>query len=246
MKLYRSFSLLLCCSAFYGCQSTLSPSKLPSQPIIQTKTVPTQTSPLVLARHPSHIPLGTTPSVHYQTWLLQANHSQQVSDYKSFLSQHNIRLPIPDEEFFRSARDWQRCASDEFSVPTPELWQHMQPTLEVLNQLLQQQFISDIELTSSYRPADLNRCVGGAKSSSHLNNNAIDFRIGPPQPSAQDWEFIHQNKQQLCKFWQQQGKSYNMGLGVYPTGQIHIDTQGFRTWGADHTWHSSPCAEIIE
>ena len=27
------------------------------------------------------------------------------------------------------------------------------------------------------------------------------------------------------------GQSSNMGLGLYASGQIHIDTQGYRTWG---------------
>ena len=32
-----------------------------------------------------------------------------------------------------------------------------------------------------------------------------------------------------------------MGLGVYASGQIHIDSAGYRTWGPDHKSTSSPC-----
>jgi len=32
-----------------------------------------------------------------------------------------------------------------------------------------------------------------------------------------------------------------MGLGLYASGQIHIDTQGYRTWGPDLTRNSSMC-----
>ena len=43
---------------------------------------------------------------------------------------------------------------------------------------------------------------------------------------------------------------YSQGIIVngmfYSSGQIHIDTKGFRTWGPDHTWHSSICGEKIE
>ena len=30
-----------------------------------------------------------------------------------------------------------------------------------------------------------------------------------------------------------------MGIGLYSSGQIHIDTQGYRTWGPDLTRNSS-------
>lgn len=244
MQFSRQLSLFICCVTIYGCHS-YPPTSVSSQPHPKSNP-PSVLLPTTLpARQASHIPLNTPASIDYQSWLSQNNHLQQVVEYKNFLSQHQVTLPVPDEQFFRSARNWQQCNSEQFSVPEPTLWNNALPTLTILNTLLQQQIISDIELTSTYRPAELNRCAGGAKSSSHLNNNAIDFRIGPPQPSVLDQQFIEQNKRQLCKFWQQHGKALNMGVGVYSTGQIHIDTQGFRTWGVDHTWHSSPCAEII-
>ncbi|MEB3752908.1 peptidase M15 [Acinetobacter sp. MD2(2019)] len=227
----------------YGCQSNVSKPVISSPSTTGSVITPPRIN--LPARAPAHHSPNLPPSVNYQNWLLQDNHLQQVSSYKQFLLENNIRLPVADEEFFRSARNWQACHLEEFSVPQPELWQNMRPTLTLLNTLLAQKIISDIELTSSYRPSELNACVGGAKSSSHLSNNAVDFRIGPEQPSLLDQDFIQQNKLQLCKFWQQHGKTFNMGLGVYSTGQIHIDTKGFRTWGVDHTWHSSPCAEII-
>lgn len=244
MQLSRQLSLIVCCITIYGCHS-YPPSSTPlhSQPV---SNKPSIAPPLLIpARNASHIPLSTTPSIDYQSWLSQSNHLQQTIEYKNFLSQHQITIPVPDEQLFRSARNWRQCAGEAFSVPESFLWNNAVPTLALLNVLLQQHIISDIEITSGYRPAELNSCVGGAKSSSHLNNNALDFRIGPAQPSSLDQQFIEQNKRQLCKFWQQQGKALNMGVGVYSTGQIHIDTQGFRTWGVDHTWHSSPCAEII-
>ncbi|MFO1364953.1 MAG: hypothetical protein U1E91_00660 [Moraxella sp.] len=37
------------------------------------------------------------------------------------------------------------------------------------------------------------------------------------------------------------GQAYSFGLGLYPTGSVHLDTQGFRKWGASHSSSSSPC-----
>ena len=56
---------------------------------------------------------------------------------------------------------------------------------------------------------------------------------------AQDYAFIENTKFKLCQFWAQHGQSLNMGIGLYSSGQIHIDTQGYRTWGPDLTRNSS-------
>jgi hypothetical protein len=60
-------------------------------------------------------------------------------------------------------------------------------------------------------------------------------------PQAEDYAFIENSKFKLWQFWVQYGQSLNMGLGLYASGQIHIDTQGYRTWGPDHSRHSSMC-----
>ena len=56
-----------------------------------------------------------------------------------------------------------------------------------------------------------------------------------------DYSYIENTKFKLCQFWVQHGQSLNMGLGMYASGQIHIDTQGYRTWGPDHSRNSSMC-----
>ena len=33
-----------------------------------------------------------------------------------------------------------------------------------------------------------------------------------------------------------------MGMSLYPSGRVHIDTSGWRTWGADHSRGSAFCA----
>ena len=80
-----------------------------------------------------------------------------------------------------------------------------------------------------------------ANSSKHLFNSAIDFRIGPEVPQPQDYAYIEQTKFKLCQFWIQHGQSLDLGIGLYSSGQIHIDTQGYRTWGPDLTRNSSMC-----
>lgn len=211
----------------------------------QTPPTPISTPHPIIPQPSTAIPHTALPPVSYQAWLLQSDHQFKVNAYKRFLKQQQVEFVVPDFEMFRSARDWQACDYDEYDVPDPSVWSNAVPTLRLLKHLHDSGIITDFEVTSSYRSPYLNRCAGGAKSSSHLRNSAVDFRIGSSNPSVEEQFNIHAEKLKLCKFWQQQGRSFNMGLGVYSTGQIHIDTQGFRTWGPDHTWRSSLCGEII-
>ena len=85
-------------------------------------------------------------------------------------------------ELLRSARDWQKCGRSEYAVPNRELWGNSLSTLRVFKYLVAAKVLTDFEVTSVYRDLPLNECAGGASSSKHLFNSAIDFRIGPEFP----------------------------------------------------------------
>ncbi|MBJ9985237.1 peptidase M15 [Acinetobacter sp. S40] len=183
--------------------------------------------------------------VSYFVWIAHPHNAERVKNYKNFLQQQGVQLVVPDFEFLRSARGWQDCNYEQYDVPEQSVWANIVPTLNLLSTLIKSDVLQNFELTSSYRSPVLNSCVNGAKTSSHMQNAAIDFRIGSENPDTNEALEITNSKLKLCKFWQTEGQKYNMGLGVYSTGQIHIDTKGFRTWGPDLTWHSSICAEKI-
>ena len=177
----------------------------------------------------------------YRNWLINNNNQSQAREYERFLEQNNVGNIIPSFELFKTARDWQKCGKSEYMVPNREIWGNQIQTLRVFKYLVASKVLTDFEVTSVYRDLPLNQCAGGAGSSRHLFNSAIDFRIGPAYPRAEDYAFIENTKFKLCQFWAQHGQSLNMGLGLYASGQIHIDTQGYRTWGADLSRNSSMC-----
>lgn len=177
----------------------------------------------------------------YRVWLMQGNNQAEAREYEQYLERNNVGNIIPSFELFKSARAWQKCGKSEYMVPNRELWSNQLPTLKVFKYLVAARILTDFEVTSVYRDLPLNQCAGGAGSSRHLYNSAIDFRIGPEFPQAEDYAFIENSKFKLCQFWQNYGQSLNMGLGLYATGQIHIDTQGYRTWGPDLTRNTSLC-----
>lgn len=177
----------------------------------------------------------------YNSWIAVTDNLRQVREYEKFLNAEGVGNIIPSFELLRTARDWQKCGRSQYMVPNRELWRNQIPTLKVFKYLVASKVLTDFEVTSVYRDLPLNQCAGGASSSRHLYNSAIDFRIGPEFPQPQDYAFIENTKFRLCQFWTQYGQSLNMGLGLYASGQIHIDTQGYRTWGPDLSRYSSMC-----
>ena len=179
--------------------------------------------------------------IEYQHWISQPSHKAQVNRYQTFLKKYNLLGVVPEFELFQTARDWQNCHASEYEIPPQEIWNNIVPTLNILKELINDNVIDDFTVTSVYRNSALNRCAKGADSSKHVFNAALDFRIGPEQPILEELITIQQTKINLCQFWVKNGDRLNMGLGVYASGQIHIDSAGYRTWGPDHKSTSSPC-----
>lgn len=204
----------------------------PTSPLQTQTSLPQPTKPVVKIKPQSEA---------YVTWLATGDHRQSVQAYKQFLKQKGLADLVPDHELLRSARDWQKCGVEPYAVPPREIWSNIVPTLSILKALVDDGVINDFEVTSVYRALSLNRCAGGADASRHVFNAALDFRIGPEQPTDLDQFNIQQTKTKLCQFWETKGQALNMGLGVYASGQIHIDSQGFRSWGPDHHYRTSIC-----
>ncbi len=183
------------------------------------------------------------PPADYLVWLNQSDNKQRVQRYENYLKQNRISHIAPTYQLLRSARDWAKCDSSPYAIPSSELWDNALPTLKVLQYLVDTNVLRDFEITSAYRDYSLNICAGGAKNSRHVYNSAIDFRIGPADNlDLSDLILIEDTKKKLCDFWYQYGQTLNIGLGVYASGQIHIDTMGYRTWGPDHTYNTSICS----
>lgn len=208
----------------------------PAPPIISATPQPTQRNKIV----------GRVVPFSYVEWLAQGDNRQRAQEYERFLQRHQVANIIPMHELLRTARSWEKCGYAEYAVPTQELWGNSISTLKIFAYLKSNDILTDFEVTSVYRDLTLNECAGGAKASKHLYNAAIDFRLGSEYPQPHELYAIEQSKNKLCHFWFQHGAGLNMGLGVYRSGQIHIDTQGFRTWGPSLSRESSPCYYLIE
>lgn len=137
---------------------------------------------------------------------------------------------VPIHQLLRSASDWRLCRASPFAVPPAVQWPQVRATLTLLKTLDDQGILRQFEVVSAYRDPRLNACAGGAVGSAHTRAFAVDVLLP-------DWA----DPNPLCRFWQQYGQAWNMGLGRYPTGRIHLDTAGYRTWGGDGRSGSSFC-----
>ncbi|WP_442513619.1 D-Ala-D-Ala carboxypeptidase family metallohydrolase [Pseudomonas promysalinigenes] len=156
----------------------------------------------------------------------------QTRPFREMLVSARLYGVVPIHQLLRSASDWKLCRASPFAVPPVSNWPAVRSTLSLLQALGDQKVLGPFEVVSAYRDPGLNRCAGGAVGSAHTRAFAVDVLLpawADPNP--------------LCRFWQQHGQAWNMGLGRYPSGRIHIDTAGYRTWGGDGSAGSSFCSK---
>ena len=180
-------------------------------------------------------------SMDFNTWLNSNSYrASQVANYQRYLSARvGARNVPPLSQLLTTARSWEKCGYEPYQLPPQELWSNIVPTLQLYSQLKSQGILpANSEIRSAYRSPGLNDCAGGASSSKHVTAGAIDIWV--PEYEGNPWQ-LSRMQDSLCEFWQYQGKSHNFGLGLYSTGAIHLDTDGYRKWGFNHVSSSSAC-----
>lgn len=173
----------------------------------------------------------------FQAWL-KTQPPQQVQAYQQLLNGHLNKPPSLFELTYNSHPAPKDCLYEPFALPPEKLWANIIPPLKLLEHLSNTQVITPYHVSSTYRDPAANLCIRGAKASKHLSNTAIDFQL--EDSSASNMRMV---EQRLCRYWKQQGRRQEMGLGIYGRGRFHIDVQGYRTWGKDYKRVSSACVQ---
>ncbi|MBP2280823.1 hypothetical protein H4W00_001636 [Psychrobacter sp. PL19] len=180
-------------------------------------------------------------AVDFNSWLNSDRYrAQQVNNYQGYLSSQVGAQNVPPlSQLLTTARSWDKCGYEPYQLPPQELWSNIVPTLRLYSALKIQGILpASSEIRSVYRSPGLNGCAGGADGSKHMTAGAIDIWV--PEYENNLWR-LNNMQDSLCQFWQYQGESYNFGLGLYSTGAIHLDSQGYRKWGFNHASSSSAC-----
>lgn len=171
----------------------------------------------------------------FNSWLARDRYrAQEVANYQRYLSQQLGAYNVPPmSQLLTTARSWDKCGYEPFQLPPEYLWANVVPTLRLYSELKRQGILpASTEIRSVYRSPGLNTCAGGAAGSKHLTAGAIDIWV--PEFEGNSWQ-LSNLQEGLCQFWQYQGVNHDFGLGLYATGAIHLDTQGYRKWGFEHS-----------
>jgi hypothetical protein len=161
----------------------------------------------------------------------RSSHPAEIEAFESFLAYEKVADVVPAYQLLRSASMWKECKAEPFQIPPAKAWPQVRDLLLLLRELRAREVLPAFEVVSAYRDPRLNRCAGGAPGSSH-QRFAVD--LAPLKEADAD---------RLCKFWREQGQGWDMGVSRYPSGRIHIDRTGYRTWGASHKRGSSYCLQ---
>jgi hypothetical protein len=161
----------------------------------------------------------------------RADRAAEVAAFEEFLVREGVAQVVPSYQLLRSASMWKECGAEPFELPPAREWPRVSDLLRLLRRLQANGILPAFEVVSAYRDPRLNRCAGGAPGSSH-QQFAVDIAPLPQEQGAR-----------LCRFWRDEGLAWNMGVSRYPSGRIHIDRTGWRTWGATHKRGSSYCLQ---
>lgn len=169
----------------------------------------------------------------FAAWRLGAAKNDVVG-IETYLKSRGVADILPLADILRSDARWRTCkAAQPFAVPPRHLWPAMVPTLRYIRAELVP-VTGPVRAVSGYRDPVANKCFKGASASRHLHFAALD--LTPVAPLSRD-DLIAK----LCPLHARTGARFRVGLGIYTITRFHIDTAGYRRWGADYHAASSPC-----
>ena len=175
----------------------------------------------------------------YLAWLARSpDNREAVRAFRTHLAAEHVEQVIPIWQLIRTSSSWRQCAADRFEVAPVDKWDNIVTTLKFVRDEVTPA-IGDVEALSVYRNERLNSCSNGAPASAHRMFFALDLT-----PAADDVSRGSMIRS-ICSAHNRNGRGYKTGLGFYSGLRFHVDSNGFRRWGADGRGATSPCATGI-
>jgi Peptidase M15 len=172
----------------------------------------------------------------YLAWLSRDPGARaEVLSFKAFLEAGDVEDVVPTWQLVRTASAWRECAGPRFEVAPVAEWAHISATLKFVKAEVEP-VIGKLQAVSGFRNEELNHCAGGAPASAHAHFYALD--LVPLDASLSRGTLIRD----VCDIHQNAGRRFDIGLGFYTGRRFHLDSKGFRRWGANGSGATSPCA----
>lgn len=157
-----------------------------------------------------------------------------VTAFGNFLAAQGVGSIVPLWELTRTSSSWSECGAEPFEAPPRDKWDHIVTTLKFVRDEVVPA-VGPVEVVSGYRNPKLNACSDGAPKSAHREFFALDLT---PVNAAIDRNAMIRS---VCSAHARDGVKYNAGLGFYTGRRFHVDSNGFRKWGANGKAATSPC-----
>jgi len=183
------------------------------------------------------LPEGQGPA-EYAEWLASSPGVRaSVLSFEAWQQAAGVDGVLPTWQVVRTASMWRECGGPPFEVPPPHFWPDMTRTLKFVRDHVRPA-IGAVEAVSGYRNPALNACARGSARSPHLDFFALDLVPVRPIPRRELFE-------RLCAVHASHGRASDAGLGFYAFQRFHVDTRGFRRWGAaGPAGNESPCTVL--
>lgn len=171
----------------------------------------------------------------YLAWLSRDPGARaQVLSFKSYLDSAGVDDVVPTWQLVRTASKWRDCGGPRFEVAPADEWTHIAATLGFVKAEVEP-VIGKVEAVSGFRNEELNQCAGGAKASAHRHFYALD--LVPADADLARASLIRD----VCRIHDGAGRDFGIGLGFYSGKRFHLDSKGYRRWGANGSGATSPC-----
>jgi hypothetical protein len=159
---------------------------------------------------------------------------QALGAFRDYLAAQGLETVVPMWQLIRTSSSWRECGAQPFEVPPPDKWGRIVKTLRFVRDDVIPR-VGEVETLSAYRNGDLNACSNGAPKSAHREFFALD--LTPVNKNLERETMIRS----VCQAHARDGQEYNVGLGFYTGRRFHVDSSGFRKWGANGKGATSPC-----
>ncbi|MES2120239.1 MAG: D-Ala-D-Ala carboxypeptidase family metallohydrolase [Pseudomonadota bacterium] len=172
----------------------------------------------------------------FEAWLARSPANRAgLAAFRDYLAAQGVAAVVPLWQLARTSSSWSECGAEPFEAPPADKWEHIATTLKFVRDDVVPR-VGEVEALSAYRNATLNRCSGGAPKSAHREFFALD--LTPINKAVERTAMIRS----VCAAHARDGRAYDTGLGFYTGRRFHVDSSGFRKWGADGRGATSPCA----
>ena len=161
-----------------------------------------------------------------------------LGSFRDYLAVQGLETVVPMWQLIRTSSSWRDCGAQPFEVPPPDKWGRIVKTLKFVREDVIPS-VGKVETLSAYRNSELNACSNGAPKSAHREFFALD--LTPVNTDLERTTMIRS----VCKAHARDGQTYDVGLGFYTGRRFHVDSSGFRKWGADGKGATSPCVNFV-